>query len=76
MSAMSEIDAELRVIGAAYGEQAAYERYVDYLGVPEAEVWASIWGGYEATKEELSVPVVRGWRIPVLGVWVTWGCSR
>lgn len=48
MSAMSEIDAELRLIGAAHGERAAYDRYVDYFDVPEAHVWASIWGGYTA----------------------------
>lgn len=53
MSAMSEVDTELRLVGAACGEQAAYSRYVDYLGVPEADVWASIWGGYVATRGDL-----------------------
>lgn len=53
MSAMSEVDTELRLIGAAHGEQAAYVRYVQYFDVPEADVWASIWGGYVATRGDL-----------------------
>lgn len=44
MSAMSEVDTELRLIPATCGERAAYSRYVDYFDVPEADVWASMWG--------------------------------
>lgn len=53
MSAMSEVDVELRLIGATHGEGAAYSRFVDYFGVPEADVWAELWGGYVATRGDL-----------------------